>query len=155
VQLNRKCEDSDEEDESFVEHKSHAQRKISVIKEEEQLKNENKDLEDETNARQFQNSPSIKERSMSNASASSSTSSKSAMVASLIQSAKNRISTSGKEIVNGFFNNTTIVTSIPTNGQVPAPVLSDYLSNKIENETLSKNLPKPENSQEKPNENEN
>ena len=141
MQQNRKLDDSEDEDESFVENKSQTQRKISVIKEEEA----------ETNARQFQNSPSLKERSMSNASSTSSATS--AMVANLIQTAKNRISTSGKDIVNGFFNNAPTVTIIPTSGQAPAPVLSNYLSNKLENESLNKNVPKTEAPEEIPNEN--
>ena len=60
------------------------------------------------------------------------------MVANLLQTAKNRISLSSKEIVNGIFNTTT---TIQTNSQVPAPVLSKFLSSKLDEESASEILP--------------
>lgn len=83
----------------------------------------------------------LKERSMSSASASSSTSSASALVVNLLQTAKNRINTSGyKEMVNGFFNTTTVNTQ--TSEEVPVPVLSTFLTNKLTASTtqVSENL---------------
>jgi hypothetical protein len=124
VQQNKKFENSDEDED---EEDSNMKRKINVIKEE--------DLDAETPNTSQSNyaraSSFLKERSMSSASTSS-TSSASAMVVNLFQTAKNRINTSGyKEMVNGLFNTTTINTQ--TNDEVPAPVLSTFLTNKLEN----------------------